>query len=246
MVVLQSSIPCVNSIQDPISNGGEVVGHQVDSINNSKEDFMVVSDASPLEKRTRCKVTVKRYEKKSVDVVEVVDSEKVPSSERRRCSARIQDKLKKEKILRVHKRVEPLDDTDDSGGGGSRKKTRVYQRRKGNFTSPNNEPEVFHAGLGSNEATHGGEVGGGEAMNGGVNGVVAGNVSGGNVVEKSAYVRFKERLMNNRSRGGENGAVGDGNPGNVVEKSAHAKVKETLRMFNKYYLHYVQVSFYIN
>ncbi|XP_022928432.1 histone-lysine N-methyltransferase, H3 lysine-9 specific SUVH4-like isoform X3 [Cucurbita moschata] len=32
----------------------------------------------------------------------------------------------------------------------------------------------------------------------------------------------------------------EGGPANVVEKSDHAKVKETLRLFNKYYLHFVQ------
>lgn len=33
---------------------------------------------------------------------------------------------------------------------------------------------------------------------------------------------------------------------NVVEKSDHAKVKDTLRLFNKYYLHEVQVWFYFS
>ena len=36
-------------------------------------------------------------------------------------------------------------------------------------------------------------------------------------------------------------AADEGGPANVVEKSDHAKVKETLRLFNKYYLHFVQV-----
>ncbi|XP_023530817.1 histone-lysine N-methyltransferase, H3 lysine-9 specific SUVH4-like isoform X3 [Cucurbita pepo subsp. pepo] len=35
-------------------------------------------------------------------------------------------------------------------------------------------------------------------------------------------------------------AADEGGPANVVEKSDHAKVKETLRLFNKYYLHFVQ------
>lgn len=37
----------------------------------------------------------------------------------------------------------------------------------------------------------------------------------------------------------------NGNAVNLAEKSDHAKVKETLRLFNKHYLHFVQVSFTI-
>ncbi|KAJ0035947.1 hypothetical protein Pint_26151 [Pistacia integerrima] len=33
---------------------------------------------------------------------------------------------------------------------------------------------------------------------------------------------------------------------NLAEKSDHAKVKETLRLFNKHYLHFVQVGFTIS
>lgn len=39
-----------------------------------------------------------------------------------------------------------------------------------------------------------------------------------------------------------NVTVNDVTTANAVEKSAYAKVKETLRIFNKHYLHYVQVS----
>lgn len=40
--------------------------------------------------------------------------------------------------------------------------------------------------------------------------------------------------------GGPNGDTG-GQSGALTEKSAHARVKETLRLFNKHYLHFVQV-----
>ena len=40
----------------------------------------------------------------------------------------------------------------------------------------------------------------------------------------------------------ENVIVNDVSTANGVEKSAYAKVKETLRIFNKFYLHFVQVS----
>lgn len=36
-------------------------------------------------------------------------------------------------------------------------------------------------------------------------------------------------------------ALVDGAPASLVEKSDHVKVKETLRLFNKHYLHFVQV-----
>ncbi|XP_022934519.1 histone-lysine N-methyltransferase, H3 lysine-9 specific SUVH4 isoform X1 [Cucurbita moschata] len=44
-----------------------------------------------------------------------------------------------------------------------------------------------------------------------------------------------ELCASEKSRTGD-----EGGPANIVEKSDHAKVKETLRLFNKYYLHFVQ------
>ena len=45
-----------------------------------------------------------------------------------------------------------------------------------------------------------------------------------------------ELCASEKSRTGD-----EGGSANIVEKSDHAKVKETLRLFNKYYLHFVQV-----
>jgi euchromatic histone-lysine N-methyltransferase len=48
----------------------------------------------------------------------------------------------------------------------------------------------------------------------------------------------------NRSLEAENMAVGENGAASTFEKSDYAKVKETLRVFNKHYLHFVQVSLF--
>lgn len=48
----------------------------------------------------------------------------------------------------------------------------------------------------------------------------------------------------NRSLEAENTAVTENGTASIFEKSDYAKVKDTLRVFNKHYLHFVQVSLF--
>ena len=96
----------------------------------------------------------------------------------------------------------------------SRKKTKVYQRRKAHTHEGSEEVvgEAVSPTEGSSEAMDSDCVENGESTNPVLMEVAA------------------------------NMIVNDVSTTNVVEKSVYAKVKETLRTFNKYYLHFVQVS----
>lgn len=196
-------------------NSNDQLDPQVDdSIQKS-----TVSDVSPAGKRTKCKIIIK-FPKAEGDLKEVipetspkveVDSKKFTPE--KRSSSRIKERAKTEKLRLVRQRVELLDDVEDVEDGRSHKKTKVYQRRKGNFASMDeedagqNESDVLPAYFGSTD----GDV------------VAGGLLRSKNLDEVAGSV-----------------TVGKCIGGNVAEKSASAMVKDALRTFNKHYLHFVQ------
>lgn len=148
----------------------------------------------------------------------------------RRQSLRIQTKQREKEQLAQKKKEQMAqhraDLLDVEENGRAKKRVKVRRRvaaesvENGNETAPKEEGQQLATSIGEEKD----------------------NAAG----EKSDYVKVKEtlceRLLSGRLKD-ENGAMADGaNVLNVAEKSDHAKVKVTLRLFNKHYLHFVQVS----
>lgn len=142
------------------------------------------------------------------------DVEQPSPSPQRRTSARIQVKqlAEKKKELLVRQRVELLNEPDSAS---KRKKTNSRVKSKRDTVSVEEDKD---------------EVVEDKAVS---VPVISNDVSKPKDGDASESV---EMCAPEKSKtGDENG------PANVVEKSDHAKVKETLRLFNKHYLHFVQV-----
>ncbi|XP_050941602.1 uncharacterized protein LOC127149773 [Cucumis melo] len=169
------------------------------------------SPVTPEEKPKRSKVAAPGGKSAKAAAPEG-DAEQPSPSPMRRTSARI-IKLKAEKELLVRQRVELL---DEPGSRSKRKKTNSQVKSKRN--TPNVKDEVRE--------------------------------DKGEVVEDKAVVVPVSKDVTKFEDGDaskpmevcapEKRTGDDAGPGNMVEKSDHVKVKETLRLFNKYYLHFVQ------
>lgn len=170
------------------------------------------SPVTPEEKPKRSKVATPGGKSAKAAAPEG-DAEHPSPSPMRRTSARI-IKMKAEKKLLARQRVELL---DEPSSGSKRKKTNSKVKSKRN--TPNVKEEVREDK---------GEVVEDEAV------VVP--ASKDVTKSKDGDARKPMEVCAPEKRTGD-----DVGAGNMVEKSDHVKVKETLRLFNKYYLHFVQV-----
>lgn len=173
------------------------------------------SPVTPEEKPKRSKVAThgKKNAKAAAPGGDAVEPSPSPA---RRTSARIQIKQLAEKELLVRQRVELLDEPDSDSK--KKKKTNSQVKRKRNTPSVKDEVGEGKGELVEDKA-----------------GVVPVSNDVTNSKDGDAN-KPMEVCSPEKSRAGD-----DVGPANMVEKSDHVKVKETLRLFNKYYLHFVQV-----
>lgn len=172
------------------------------------------SPVTPEEKPKRSKVAThgKKNAKAAAPGGDAVEPSPSPA---RRTSARIQIKQLAEKELLVRQRVELLDEPDSDSK--KKKKTNSQVKRKRNTPSVKDEVGEGKGELVEDKA-----------------GVVPVSNDVTNSKDGDAN-KPMEVCSPEKSRAGD-----DVGPANMVEKSDHVKVKETLRLFNKYYLHFVQ------